>query len=399
MSKISPVGSPVESLLPPLLAKIAAVVDLEQTARDDKALVRKRKVTSAVDLLKVIFLYTLGGLSLRTTAAVAAGLGIVNLENTAVLDRVRKAALWLEHPLAALLNQRCPPPVLSALGRALTIIDGTSLSLPGSLGTDWRLHLRYDPLAGRFTDLQVSDVHGAERTSNFVIRAFDLLIGDRAYAKAKDLARVLAHGGDFIVRIGWKAVVLRHADGRSFDLIALLKTIDHDRPVERAVHVAHSPTSAQTFPARLIIARKPEAASVPAATKVRHKARNQKRQIRPETLLAAQFVMVLTSLTQPLYRAELILFLYRLRWQIELAVKRLKSLLGVTEITACDPGVVRTWILAHLIAALVVDELTSPALAFSPSASARRTPATIALAPPPDRLSTALDRSVSRHHP
>ena len=82
----------MESLLPPLLAKIAAVVDLEQTARDDKALVRKRKVTSAVDLLKVIFLYTLGGLSLRTTAAVAAGLGIVNLENTAVLDRVRKAA-------------------------------------------------------------------------------------------------------------------------------------------------------------------------------------------------------------------------------------------------------------------------------------------------------------------
>jgi hypothetical protein len=169
----------------------------------------------------------LGGLSLRTTAAVAAGLRIVDLENTAVLERLRKSAVWLEHLLRVLLNQHCPPPVVSALGRALTIIDGTSLSLPGSLGTDWRLHLRYDPLAGRFTDLHLSDVHGAERTSNFVIRAFDLLIGDRAYAKAKDLAEVVAHGGDFLVRIGWKALTLRHADGHSFDLIARLKTIDH----------------------------------------------------------------------------------------------------------------------------------------------------------------------------
>ena len=399
MTETSPVGSPVENLLPPLLAKIAAVVDLEQTARECKALVRKRKVTSAVALLKLIFLYSLGGLSLRTTAAVAAGLRIVDLENTAVLERLRKSAVWLEHLLRVLLNQHCPPPVVSALGRALTIIDGTSLSLPGSLGTDWRLHLRYDPLAGRFTDLHLSDVHGAERTSNFVIRAFDLLIGDRAYAKAKDLAEVVAHGGDFLVRIGWKALTLRHADGHSFDLIARLKTIDHDRPVEWAVHVAHSPTSAQSFPARLILARKPEAASVQATTQVRHKARNQNRHIRPETLLAAHFLIVLTSLTDPLYRAELILFLYRFRWQIELAVKRLKSLLGVAEITACDPGVVRTWILAHLIAALVVEDLTSPALAFSPSASADHSPAPLALAAAADRLPTALDRPVSRHHP
>ena len=56
---------------------------------------------------------------------------------------------------------------------------------------------------------------------------------------------------------------------------------------------------------------------------------------------------------------------YRLRWQIELAFKRMKSLGGFDELRSHDPRLVRTWLLAHLITVVLTeasldDELDSP---------------------------------------
>ena len=60
--------------------------------------------------------------------------------------------------------------------------------------------------------------------------------------------------------------------------------------------------------------------------------------------------------------------LYRCRWQVELAFKRLKSLLHIDRLEAKDPDLVRTWILAHIIAALLIEDPAAEALDFPPSA-------------------------------
>jgi len=51
--------------------------------------------------------------------------------------------------------------------------------------------------------------------------------------------------------------------------------------------------------------------------------------------------------------------LYRLRWQIELAFKTLKSTFEMRNVPAKDPKLARTWILANLAAALLADLLAS----------------------------------------
>ena len=53
--------------------------------------------------------------------------------------------------------------------------------------------------------------------------------------------------------------------------------------------------------------------------------------------------------------AEEVVRLYRMRWQIELAFKRLKSLGGFADLQASDPRLARTWLLAHLIAAVLIE--------------------------------------------
>jgi hypothetical protein len=57
--------------------------------------------------------------------------------------------------------------------------------------------------------------------------------------------------------------------------------------------------------------------------------------------------------------------LYSLRWRIELAFKRLKSLLRLDRLPAKDPGLAKAWIFAHLIAALLIEDL-SPEFRDSP---------------------------------
>ncbi len=55
---------------------------------------------------------------------------------------------------------------------------------------------------------------------------------------------------------------------------------------------------------------------------------------------------------------------YRLRWQIELAFKRLKSLLHLDALRAKEPELAKAWIFANLLAAFLIDDIIQPSLDF-----------------------------------
>jgi hypothetical protein len=84
--------------------------------------------------------------------------------------------------------------------------------------------------------------------------------------------------------------------------------------------------------------------------------------------------MLLTSLTPAQQGTDAVLSIYRHRWQIELGFKRLKSLGDIDGLPAADPDLSRTWLLAHLIAAVLTEDLVNQILDFSPSASRRARP-------------------------
>ena len=55
---------------------------------------------------------------------------------------------------------------------------------------------------------------------------------------------------------------------------------------------------------------------------------------------------------------------YRLRCQIELAFKRLKSGLGIDVPSARDSQLARSWLAAYLVVGLLIDEAVADRLAF-----------------------------------
>ena len=85
---------------------------------------------------------------------------------------------------------------------------------------------------------------------------------------------------------------------------------------------------------RLIILPKPEAAKSLAIKKARRGASRKGNALDPKTELAAGFLMILTSLEESEYSDQKLLEMYRMRWQIELMIKRMKSLINIDNLPA-----------------------------------------------------------------
>ena len=86
--------------------------------------------------------------------------------------------------------------------------------------------------------------------------------------------------------------------------------------------------------------------------------------MQPETVEAAGYVIVLTTLCE--VEPALILELYRYRWQIELAFKRLKSLLQLGHLKKTDPVGAKAWLQGKLFVATLIEMLIAVGERFSP---------------------------------
>ena len=84
------------------------------------------------------------------------------------------------------------------------------------------------------------------------------------------------------------------------------------------------------------------------------------------TAEAAGFLMLVTSLPVRGHSTRQVVDRYPDRWQVEIGFKRFKTLGRIDELPAADPDLARTWLLAHLIAAVLIDDLVNEIVAFPP---------------------------------
>lgn len=337
------------------LAQLAVPDRLDASAREHGALVRRREVRDAGSLLRLAMSWGPGGLSLRETAAWATAANVADLSDVALLNRLRGSADWLAALCGERLAERAALAPLDG-ARRLSLVDGTRIAGPGERA--WRLHLCYDPAAQRFDHLELTDVHGAERLERAPVGRGEIRVADRCYARPEGLRHVLAAGGDLIVRISWKSLRLLAADGTGFDLPSLLAAAVQGQAQEAPVWIGKARDKDwQPLPMRLIVLRKPDAAALRSRRKARRDSQRDGQKLDPRTLIAADYILLLTSLAPHDYPADAIGALYRVRWQIELAIKRLKSILHIDRLPAKSPELARTWLYAHLLLALALDDI------------------------------------------
>ena len=356
-----------------LVGRMVGDLDLDALAAETKALVRRRGVPSAEALLRLALARGPGGLSLRDTAAWAHLAEVADLTDASLNDRLHNSCDFLAAIASAMLKDKVPGADFRWPGRVLRISDGTCVSKPGSKGTDWRVHAVYDLGAAGFSHFEVTDKHGGEALNRGAAIPGEIRLGDRNYSTAKGFRRFVASAGedasaDYIVRLRWSSLRMSTPEGKKFDLVAHMLTMKADKSsddINVLIQGAGSP-----MPARLVIVRKPEEVARAERERVQRMARDKGKRLDPRSLLAAEFVVLATSLPAKTFPAEQILAAYRLRWQIELAFKRLKSLLNLDRLPARTERGAKSWIWAHLILAIAIDDHGQDFLESSPSGPA-----------------------------
>ena len=333
-------------------------------------------------------------MSLRETCAWAEAGGIASLSDPSLLERLCKAATWLGDIVAALIAEQAKVPAGRWAGYRLRALDGTSICQPGADRTTWRLHVGYDLATGQVDQLELTDVHGAENLQRLTYRPGDIVLGDRYYARPRDLRPVIDAGADFIVRTGWNSLRLLHANGEPFDLFAALAA-QAEQEGEMQVRIHEGTTKApprEPLILRLVIRRKDPEQAEAEQKRLLKDAKKRGKQPDPRSLDAAKYILLLTSLPADAFPPADILTLYRFRWQIELAFKRFKSLAGLDMLPAKKPELARAWIYARLIVAIIAEQIAGQVPDSSPSGLDNTTRKPIALASREDSPGNGLRR-------
>jgi len=337
-----------------------------EQARKTGAIQRARGVSDPATLLRLLLMHVATSLSLRQTVARAQAQNLATMTDAGLLDRLRRAERWLSWLSLNLFSRsRYASAARSRVldRRRVRAIDGTTVSEPGATGTDWKVHLSVGLPEMRCDFYTVTDVTGAETFNRVPIARGDIILGDRGYCHRKAVAHVVRRGGDVVVRLNHHNFPLRTGTDKPFGILRHLWKLDGFRPRGWRVHFR---AGEKLYTARLCAVRKTSEAAELAKVKLRRAARHKKRELMQETLEAAEYIFVLTTLTREEYSVREVLDLYRARWQVELLFKRLKSLLRLGHLSKKTDASSRAWLQAKLLTALLIEALMEKAGFFSP---------------------------------
>lgn len=330
-------------------------------ARACGALRRARGVRSAEMLLRILLLHLAGGCSLAETAARAEQAGWGHFSAVALFKRLQRAEEWLRWLAEQTWRARPRPPVDGA--RRVRAVDATLVQESGPSGSRWRVHFSLDLRHLQCDHFALSDHHVGETFRRIPVQAGDLLLGDRAYATPPGVAHVVGQQADVLVRINLTRLPLFHRNGRRLSILARLRSLRRGAVGDWPAVVQ---TAAGPVPGRLIAVRRGRIAARQAERRLRRKARHQQKTLSAQALEGSRYVFVWTTLPAPGHPPAAVLELYRLRWQIELAFKRLKSILGLGQLPKHNDASARAWLHGKLFVAMLLERLHAAADAFSP---------------------------------
>lgn len=338
--------------------------DLNEGARRHGFLQRARGVSDAECWLKLILMHVAGGLSLEQTVVRAKELGLADVSSVALFKRLRNAEAWLrdlcQHLLAEQQKRLSPKPWPSDF--RLRIVDATDIQEPGSTGSTWRVHysIRVPELV--CDHYEVTDETGGEKLGRFVFAPGELVLADRGYSHRAGAVHVLESGAALLIRWNPAIFPVETRRGRPFDLMGHVRRLPRRGAREWPVQFRWE---GRVHGLRLVAMRKSRIAAERAHRKSLRKAQRNGTQPDPDALELTGFVLALTSLP-PAFSAEQVLDLYRSRWQIELAFKRLKTLLTAGHVPKSNDRCAKAWMQAKLLTALLLDRLLLEAKVFSP---------------------------------
>jgi hypothetical protein len=333
----------------------------EEAAHRLGALRRARGIPNANVLLRVLMIHLADGCSLKETALRAGQAGWCTISAVAVFKRLQAAEQWLRWLAEQLWHGA--PAVITRSGYRVRAVDATTVKEPGSTGTDWRVHYVINLADLQCDFFELTDAHEGETFRRIPVSRGDLLLGDPVYGNPPGIDHVVGQGGSVLVRVNRRALPLYDRRGRRIPLVTRLRALRMGEVGEWPawVHVRD-----RAIPGRLIAVKLGRQAARCARARLRRRTQRNQKSPSKEALFLAGYVSVWTTIPAHVMGSAQVLEIYRVRWQIELAFKRMKSILGLGHLPHLSEASARAWIHGKLLVALLIERLLDAAEHFSP---------------------------------
>jgi len=333
----------------------------EEECENQGAVRRWRGVKNAADLMEIMMLHLLNGTSLLETSVIAHTAKLGEMSDVAFMKRLSQSKewfMWICQKLVSRSIENYEQPTWVG-GKTVVAVDATDVVEKGRSRRTYRLHYMLDVFKMASEQCKITEQSVGETLVNFEMKPDMVVIADRMYSNVKGMAHCLNAGADFILRMRKNSFKTCDSNGKTLNLLDIfkqLKTGEHADLLTFAVS-----KNGVRVPVRICAKRKtPEQVE---KTMKKLKYRERKGRISNEAKLFNEYFVVVTSLDGTI-SAEQILSAYRLRWQVEIYFKRLKSLLDFGELPKKRPENSLAWLNGKLMVALLIESVISKS--FSP---------------------------------
>lgn len=328
----------------------------QQQAYQQGAFARARKFASPRQLLQTLLIYCAMDFSLRACAGKFAGQqGYIS--DTAVLKRFRGCLPWIKSLASQVM---IPAQRLIEGGLRFVVIDGSTVQSPGATGTSYRLHLAVDLIRLRLLQVKVTDERQGESLDHYDLQEGDVALIDRGYNQPKSLVPAIDRGVDVVLRYNPHGMNLYVRDDmagtalRRIDWSAKANELEN-RPGHVPVYLCHGE---QRIEGVVHLIPLPEDKIEEARRKLRERSKKKGHTPSDSALLLAGWVLIFTTLPPEVLDTESAGQLYRVRWQVELVIKRLKSLLNIDLLRAREGSLLsEVYLHGKLLYAAVLEKL------------------------------------------
>ena len=327
----------------------------EQACREQKAMERTRQIKNPVELIRLVLLYLCGGYSQLEMSVIASGYGI-QVSNVGFLKKFAKCKEWLRWIVSAII----PRPIIeypmpkSLIGYILVALDASDVTEKGRSGRTFRLHYAIDILKMMGMSYKITGQKVGETLLNYEIKKNWLIIADRIYGSLKGIEYCLSQGANFVLRLKHNAFHMYRADGIQIDLLAEIAELAEGAAKSIEVYVKLANKNFAKL--RVCVGRIPEEKLAQVERKNKKTAMRKQRALSQGALDLSKYVVVITALPESV-SAEEVISLYRLRWQVEIYFKRLKSIMNFGNVPLRREDSIMTWLTGKLLVSLLIEQM------------------------------------------
>ena len=336
----------------------------EEECFKQKAIVRRRGVSSPADLMMLAMFHLQNGCSLMEMSEVARITKLGSMSDVAFMKRFEKCGNWFRS-INESLSAKCmidyhKPAFLD--GKTLTAVDASDVSEKGRSGRIYRLHYALDIFKMASKEHKITNNKTGESLCNFKFGQGDVVVADRGYANIKGIEHCNKSGAEYIIRLRKNSFTVKDKLGIKIDLVALLTKLKPDEILDITAFATNS--GGAKIPLRICAIKKTPDAIVQTEKKLHRKESKNQITITDETKTFHEYIVVVTNFNESV-AAKDILETYRLRWQVEIYFKRLKSILNFGELPKRRPESVMAWLNGKMMVALLI-EIVIAKVSFPP---------------------------------